>query len=66
MSVAKLKKRLKDELEDLEYTVLIQGCESFDHYKFVIGQHYAIRNTLQTIKDIADEASRGSNVSTED
>lgn len=66
MSISRLKKELAKEIEILTNQLLTGNVDDFAEYRFVVGQAYAYRNTLDIIKDLADEASRGSNVSPKD
>lgn len=66
MSIARLKKELKKEIEIATNQLLTGNVTDFSEYQFVVGQAYAYRNTLQIIEDIASEKSRGSDVTAED
>lgn len=65
MSISRLKKELKNEIEVLTKQLLTGNVTDFEEYRFVVGQAYAYRNTLQIIEDIASEKSRSSDISAE-
>lgn len=68
MSVAKLKKALTHEIDIITKQLLQGNVDDFSEYRFVVGQAYAYRNTLQIIKDITDgnQKSRSGDVTSED
>jgi hypothetical protein len=68
MIISKLKSAILERLETLDMALRTGACDDFADYRYVVGQHFAYRETLQFIKDVvkADEAPGSDDFSTED